>query len=128
MLKTIQTEDAPAAIGPYAQGIQAGNLAFISGQLGLDPATGELAGADLASQAHRALHNMKAVLTAAGCQLTDVAAVDVYLIDMDDFIDFNGIYETFFGEHKPARAVVAVKALPKAGRIEIKCTAYRPTA
>jgi len=125
MHSVIQTDAAPAAIGPYSQGIAAGEMVFVSGQLGLNPQTGELSGQDLASQAKQALANLEAVLMAAGCQLEEVVAVDVFLTDMDDFLAFNGIYEAFFGAHKPARAVVAVKALPKAGRIEIKCTAHR---
>ena len=124
-LMPIQTKTAPAAIGPYAQGIEAGNLVFVSGQLGLDPSTGEMAGDDLESQARQALANLKAVLLAGGCALYHVAAVDVYLIDMEDFGAFNAIYEAFFNDHKPARAVVAVKALPKGARIEIKCIACR---
>jgi 2-iminobutanoate/2-iminopropanoate deaminase len=121
----IHTDGAPAAIGPYAQAIAVGDLIFISGQLGLDPQTGEMKGADLASQVRQALANLKAVLEAADCELQHVAAVDVYLTDMDDFAEFNAIYETFFDTHKPARAVVAVKALPKNGRVEIKCIAHR---
>lgn len=124
-LMPIQTKTAPAAIGPYAQGIEAGNLVFVSGQLGLDPSTGEMAGDDLETQARQALANLKAVLIAGGCALYHVAAVDVYLIDMEDFGAFNSIYEAFFSDHKPARAVVAVKALPKNARIEIKCIACR---
>jgi 2-iminobutanoate/2-iminopropanoate deaminase len=123
----IQTDAAPAAIGPYAQGILAGGLLFVSGQLGLEPQSGELRGEDLAPQATQALANLKAVLEAGGCQLDDVAAVEVFLVDMGDFAEFNGLYEAFFGGHKPARAVVAVKALPKGGRIEIKCTAVPST-
>lgn len=124
-LMPIQTPSAPAAIGPYAQGIEAGKLVFVSGQLGLDPTRGELAGEDLAAQARQALANLKAILLAGGCAPYHVAAVDVYLTDMDDFAEFNGIYEDFFGDHKPARAVVAVKALPKNARVEIKCIACR---
>ena len=124
-LMPIQTKTAPAAIGPYAQGIEAGNLVFVSGQLGLDPTTGDMAGDDLSAQARQALTNLKAVLLAGGCGLYQVAAVDVYLIDMEDFTAFNAIYEEFFSDHKPARAVVAVKALPKNARIEIKCIACR---
>jgi 2-iminobutanoate/2-iminopropanoate deaminase len=124
-LMPIQTKTAPAAIGPYAQGIEAGNLVFVSGQLGLDPSTGEMAGDDLETQARQALDNLKAVLLAGGCALYHVATVDVYLTDMEDFGAFNAIYEAFFSEHKPARAVVAVKALPKNARIEIKCIACR---
>ena len=125
MPSVIQTAAAPAAIGPYSQGIAAGGMIFVSGQLGLDPQTGALSGTDLASQAKQALANLAAVLQAAGCKLDDVAAVDVFLTDMEDFLAFNGIYEAFFGGHKPARAVVAVKALPKGGRIEIKCIACK---
>ena len=121
----IQTNQAPAAIGPYSQGIAAGGLVFVSGQLGLDPQSGEFAGPDLAAQARQALANVKVILEAAGCRLTQVAAVDVFLIDMADFAEFNGIYEAFFGSHKPARAVVAVKTLPKNARVEIKCLACR---
>jgi len=121
----VQTDTAPAAIGPYSQGIVAGDLIFVSGQLGLDSQTGEMKGPDLSSQARQALTNLKAVLEAAQSNLQQVTAVDVYLLDMNDFAEFNGIYETFFGSHKPARAVVGVAALPKNGRIEIKCVAHR---
>ncbi len=124
-LKIVQTRTAPAAIGPYSQAVEAGDLVFVSGQLGLDPQTIEFVGEDLASQARQALANLKAILLASGCGLYHVVAVDVFLVDMDDFAEFNGIYEDFFGPHKPARAVVAVKTLPKNGRIEIKCVAYR---
>lgn len=126
MHSAIKTESAPAAIGPYSQGIVAGDWAFVSGQLGLDPQTGEMKGPDLSAQARQALTNLTAVLEAAGFELDHVTAVDVYLADIDDFAEFNAIYETFFSTHKPARAVVAVKALPKNGLLEIKCTARRP--
>jgi 2-iminobutanoate/2-iminopropanoate deaminase len=122
---SIQTENAPAAIGPYSQGCSGGGLVFVSGQLGLDPATGEFKGDDLGSQTNQALANLAAVLQAGGCRLEDVACVDVYLIDMGDFVEFNRIYQSFFGGHKPARAVVAVKSLPKGGRVEIKCVAVK---
>jgi 2-iminobutanoate/2-iminopropanoate deaminase len=121
----LQTKEAPAAIGPYSQGLVAGDLVFVSGQLGLDPQTGEMNGADLESQARQALSNLQAVLKAAECDLSHVTAVDVFLTDMGDFADFNAIYESFFDTHKPARAVVGVKSLPKNGRIEIKCMAHR---
>jgi len=121
----IQTDRAPAAIGPYSQGRAGAGMVFVSGQLGLDAASGEFKGPDLEAQTHQALANLQAVLRAGGCQLTDVAAVDVFLTDMDDFVAFNRIYQQFFGEHKPARAVVAVKALPKGGRVEIKCLAIQ---
>jgi 2-iminobutanoate/2-iminopropanoate deaminase len=120
-LKVIATQKAPAAIGPYSQGISAGSWHFISGQLGLDPATGELVSGDLSGQARQALKNLQQVVEATGCTLNDVAAVDVFLTDMGEFATFNGIYQEFFSEHKPARAVVAVRALPKGACVEIKC-------
>ncbi|MCP4716394.1 MAG: hypothetical protein GY868_14840, partial [Deltaproteobacteria bacterium] len=92
----IQTENAPAAIGPYSQAVAAGDMLFVSGQLGLDPATGELTGSDLASQARRALENLKAVILAAGLTLEDVAAVDVFLLEMSCFAEFNLIYQEYF--------------------------------
>ncbi len=121
----IQTKKAPAAIGPYSQGIVAGDLVFVSGQLGLDPDTGEMKGVDLDSQARQALSNLQAVLKAAECDLSHVTAVDVYLTDMNNFAEFNAIYESYFDTHKPARAVVGVKSLPKNGLVEIKCMAHR---
>jgi 2-iminobutanoate/2-iminopropanoate deaminase len=124
MHTVVATKGAPAAIGPYAQGIIAGNLVFVSGQLGLDPQTGEMKGPDLAAQATQALANLKAVLNAANCDIRHVTAVDVYLADMNDFEAFNAIYGSVFHGHQPARAVVAVKALPKNGRVEIKCIAH----
>jgi 2-iminobutanoate/2-iminopropanoate deaminase len=89
----------------------------------LDPTTGELVGDDLKSQAKQALENIKQVLTAAGSRLEQVTAVEVFLTDMDDFADFNTIYADYFSTHKPARAAIAVRALPKGGCVEIKCTA-----
>jgi len=123
--EVIQTDKAPAAIGPYSQGITAGPLVFVSGQLGMDPRTGELVGDTVESQAKQALDNLSEVLAAAGVGLGQVMAVDVFLTDMEDFLTFNGIYEGYFSDHKPARAVVAVKALPKAACVEIKCVAFK---
>ena len=120
-LKPINTDKAPAAIGPYSQGISAGSFHFVSGQLGMAPATGELVGEDLAGQAKQALANLKAIVEAAGCSLNQVVAVDVFLTNMGDFVEFNGIYEAFFEGHKPARAVVEVAGLPKGACVEIKC-------
>jgi 2-iminobutanoate/2-iminopropanoate deaminase len=125
MHTVVKTKGAPGAIGPYSQGIIAGNLVFVSGQLGLDPQTGQMKGPDLAAQATQALTNLKAVLNAADCDIHHVTAVDVYLVDMNDFEEFNAIYRAVFDRHKPARAVVAVTALPKNGRVEIKCVAAR---
>jgi 2-iminobutanoate/2-iminopropanoate deaminase len=125
--EVIQTDKAPAAIGPYSQGITAGPLVFVSGQLGMDPQTGDLVDDTVASQARQALENLTQVLAAAGVGLNQVAAVDVFLTDMEDFVTFNGVYESVFTDHKPARAVVAVKALPRAACVEIKCVAVRGT-
>jgi 2-iminobutanoate/2-iminopropanoate deaminase len=125
MLSNIHTEEAPAAIGPYSQAIVAGDWVFVSGQIGLDPVTGALKGQNLDVQARQALANLAAILKAAGCELRQVAAVDVFLTDMNDFAAFNSIYEEFFGPHRPARAVVAVKELPKKAVVEIKCIAMR---
>lgn len=123
--QVIQTEKAPAAIGPYSQGIAAGSMVFVSGQLGMRPETGELVGDSVAAQARQALANMGQVLAAAGASPEQVVSVDVFLTDMEDFAAFNGIYESYFGSHKPARAVVAVRALPKGACVEIKCVAVR---
>ena len=123
-LTTVKTDKAPAAIGPYSQGISAGPWRFVSGQLGMNPQTGELVADDLASQARQALQNLKQIVIAGGCTLEQVTAVDVYLTDMNKFVEFNKIYEEFFTEHRPARAVVEVSALPKGAVVEIKCLAY----
>jgi 2-iminobutanoate/2-iminopropanoate deaminase len=122
-LKTVQTDRAPAAIGPYSQAVIAPPFVFVSGQLGLDPATGNLVGSDLASQARQALENVKQILIAAGSSLEQTTAVEVFLTDMGKFMDFNAIYAEFFTVHKPARAAIEVSALPKGGCVEIKCTA-----
>ncbi len=121
----VQTDQAPAAIGPYSQGIGAGALVFVSGQLGMDPETGELVSPEFGPQAKRALENLKNILQAGGCELADVTAVDVYVTDMGNFAEFNEIYAGYFSEFKPARAVVEVSALPKGGVVEIKCVAHR---
>ena len=122
----ISSPDAPAAIGPYSQAVAAGESLFVSGQLGMDPSTGELVGDDLADQARQALSNLVAILNAGGCTLDNVVAVDVFLTDMQEFVQFNAIYSEFFNDHKPARAVVEVSALPKGACVEIKCVAMRP--
>jgi 2-iminobutanoate/2-iminopropanoate deaminase len=124
-LTTVQTDQAPAAIGPYSQAVVAPPLVFVSGQLGMDPATGSLVGDSLESQARQALENMKQILAAAGSSLEQVAAVEVFLTDMGKFSEFNAVYAEFFAAHKPARAAIEVSALPKGGLVEIKCTALR---
>lgn len=120
-----QTDKAPAAIGPYSQAVCAGPLVFVSGQLGMLPETGRLVESGFEDQVRQALDNLKAVLQASGCGLDRVMAVDVFLTDMENFMPFNKIYETYFTDHRPARAVVAVRALPKEAQVEIKCTAYK---
>ncbi len=124
-LKSFNTNKAPAAIGPYSQAMTAGEMVFVSGQLGMSPETGEMVGEDLTSQARQAMENLKNIIMDSGLTLERVASVDVFLTNMEDFADFNAIYQEYFTDHKPARAVVEVKALPKGGCVEIKCIAYR---
>jgi 2-iminobutanoate/2-iminopropanoate deaminase len=121
----IQTDQAPSAIGPYSQGIAVGSWLFVSGQLGMHPQTGELVSHDFAPQARQALENLGQIVRTAGCDLNCVTAVDVFVTDMMDFPEFNKIYTEYFSEHRPARAVVEVSALPKDAKVEIKCIAYR---
>ncbi len=126
-LKIIQTEKAPAAIGPYSQGIAAGPIRFVSGQLGLDPATGKLVGEDFSAQVRQALRNLQQIVEAGGGSLQQVAAVDVFLTDIGKFAQFNDIYKEFFSGHRPARAVVEVSALPIGAQVEVKCVVYGET-
>lgn len=122
--QAISTTDAPAAIGPYSQAIASGDLVFCSGQLGLDPATGELV-AGVEAQAERALRNLSAVLQAAGMGWGDVVKTTIYLADIADFGAVNAIYAGFMPNPAPARSTFAVGALPKGGRIEIEAIARR---
>jgi len=122
-MEIINTNGAPAAIGPYSQAVKAKKWLYCSGQIGLDPATGEMA-ADLAGQTNRALENLRAVLGAAGLTPADVAKVTLYLVNMNDFAAVNEIYGKFFGSHKPARATVTVAALPKGALVEIDAIAF----
>jgi len=121
----IQTENAPAAIGPYSQAILVGNTLYAAGQIGLVPGTGELAGEDLESQTRQILHNLQAVLEEAGFTMQDVVSVDVYLNDLDDYSSFNEIYAEYFSESKPARGVVEVSRIPRDAKVEIKLVAVR---
>ena len=120
-LKSVQTDKAPAAIGPYSQAIDTGSLLFVSGQLGMNPQSGELVSSEFAPQANQALENLKQIVLAGGSDLTRVVAVDVFVPDMAKFAEFNEIYQNFFSDHRPARAVVEVSALPKGALVEIKC-------
>jgi 2-iminobutanoate/2-iminopropanoate deaminase len=121
--KVVQTDRAPAAIGPYSQGIAAAPWLFVSGQLGIQPETGELVSPDFAPQARQALENLRQIVLAAGSDLDQVSAVDVFVTNIEDFAEFNKIYVEYFSEHRPARAVVEVRALPKGACVEIKCIA-----
>ena len=122
--QAITTSGAPAALGPYSQAIVSGDLVFCAGQLGLDPATGELAGG-VEAQADRALRNVSAVLDAAGCSFADVVKTTIFLADINDFAAVNAVYATFIVDPAPARSTFAVGALPKGGLIEIEVTARR---
>lgn len=124
----ISTSAAPAAIGPYSQAIGAGRLVLCSGQLGLDPTTGELVEGGVAGQAERALRNLSAVLDAAGLGFADVVKTTVFLVDMADFAALNEVYGRFVTDPPPARSTIAVAALPKGARVEIEAIAARPEA
>ncbi len=123
--KVIATEHAPAALGPYSQGIVSGGLLFTAGQLGLDPATGKFVGPGIQDQARCALNNAKAVVEAGGMSLADVVKVTVFLADMNDFAAVNEIYKEYFDAAPPARSAVEVARLPIDARIEIEMIAHR---
>lgn len=122
-MKQVQTDRAPRAIGPYSQAIVANGLVFCSGQIPLDPASGEIVGTTIREQTEQALTNLFAVLQAAGASPTHVVKTTVLLSDMDHFGDMNAVYEQMFGGHKPARAAFAVKTLPKNVLVEIEAVA-----
>lgn len=119
----IATDRAPAAVGPYSQGVQLGHLVFTAGQLGLIPETGKFAGADVQAQTRQALENVKGVLEEAGSCLKHVVKVTVFLQDMGEFSLMNEVYAEFFSENPPARSAVEVAALPLGGRVEIEAIA-----
>jgi 2-iminobutanoate/2-iminopropanoate deaminase len=123
----VQTSLAPAAIGPYSQGIRAGNLLFVSGQIPIDPTTGVLIEAkDIQSQTRRALLNLKEILIAGGATLENVVRTTVFLKDMNDFAEMNSVYAEFFQTSAPARATVEVTRLPRDASVEIDCIAVVP--
>ncbi|HEX3045219.1 MAG TPA: RidA family protein [Bacillota bacterium] len=124
MKTNISSSQAPQAIGPYSQAILAGNLLFISGQLGLTPG-GAMAAPDAPAQARQALENIKSILSAAGLSMVDVVKTTVFLIDLNDFASVNQLYEEYFQAPYPARACVQVAALPKGGRVEIEAMAVK---
>jgi 2-iminobutanoate/2-iminopropanoate deaminase len=119
----IATEEAPAAVGPYSQGVQAGDLVFTAGQLGIVPGTKDFAGPDIESQTRQALENLKAVLETGSSCLKHVVKTTVFLQDIGEFARMNAIYAEFFPENPPARSAVQVAALPLGGRVEIEAVA-----
>ena len=123
MLKKVATSKAPAAIGPYSQGLIAGDMLFASGQIPINPATGEITGKDITEQATQAIENVGAILAEAGCDYTKVVKTTCFLAEMADFAAFNAVYEKYFTE-KPARSCVAVKQLPKDVLCEVEVIAY----
>ena len=125
MKKVIATKNAPAAIGPYSQAVQVGNMLFASGQLGLDPATGNFAEGGVKEQTVQAFKNVHAILEEAGLSINDVVKTTVFLVDMSDFAAMNEVYATFFSDAAPARAAFEVGKLPKDALIEIEAVAYK---
>lgn len=125
MKKVISTANAPQAIGPYSQAIEAGGFVFVSGQIPLIPATGELVEGSVEVQTARVLENLKAILEAAGSSLENVVKTTVYITNMDDFAKVNGIYGQYFQENSPARVCVEVSKLPKGALVEIDVIAAR---
>ena len=124
--RSVETEKAPAAIGPYSQAIRAGDLVFASGQIALDPSSGEIPeGISIGEETERVMRNLMAVLEAAGCLPAHVVKTTIYLVDLGSFLEVNRIYGSFFGSPPPARATVQVSALPKGARVEIDAVAYR---
>jgi len=124
-MKPIRTTAAPAAIGPYSQAVAQGQLLFTSGQIPIDPATGELRNSDIATAARQVLTNLRAVLVAGGADLTTVVKTTVFLKDMRDFQAFNAVYGEFFKEPFPARSCIQVAGLPKDSLVEIEAIAVR---
>ncbi len=119
----VLTPHAPCPIGPYSQAVMTGHELYCSGQIPLDPSTGELVNGDVSAQTERVLSNLGAVLCAAGYTFADVIKTTIFLVDMNDFAAVNVIYEKYFGATKPARSTVAVAALPRGARLEIDCIA-----
>lgn len=125
MKQAIATQQAPAAIGPYSQAIEAGGMVFVSGQLPIDPATGEFSEGGVKELTRQSLNNVKHILEAAGLSMDNVVKTGVFLADMADFAEMNEAYAEFFRAPFPARAAVAVKTLPKGARVEIEAIAVK---
>lgn len=124
-MKQISTTGAPGAIGPYSQGIEANGFVYLSGQLPIDPATGNFPEGGVKEQTRQSLTNMKAILEAAGTDMAHVVKTNVFLADMGDFAAMNEVYSEFFAAPYPARSAVAVKTLPKSALVEIECVAVK---
>ena len=122
-IDTVSTNGAPRAIGPYSQALRAGGFLFTAGQVGFDPATGELVDGGIAEQTRQVLANIRAILEAGGSGLGQVVKTTVFLVDMADFAAMNEVYAEAFGAHRPARSTVAVAALPRGARVEIEAVA-----
>lgn len=123
-MKPIQTDKAPKAVGPYSQAIEHGDMIFCSGQIGIDPATGTLV-EGIKNQTKQVMHNLEQVLMAAGSSLQNIVKTTIFLADMNDYVEVNEIYGSYFKEAKPARSTVQVAKLPKDALIEIECIAIK---
>ena len=119
MKKIISTDNAPAAIGPYAQAVRYGNMLFVSGQIAIDPGTGQIVEGDIEAQTKQVLENLQAIIKAAGMTLQNVLKCSCFLKDMEDFVKFNAVYSSYFAESLPARETVEVGRLPKDARVEV---------
>ncbi len=124
MIEKVLSPHAPAPIGPYNQAIRAGDFLFCSGQIPLDPVTGELVAGDITAQTHRVMKNIEAVLAAGSATFEDVVKTTIFLIDMNDFAAVNGAYGSYFADTAPARSTVAVAGLPRGSRVEIEVVAH----
>lgn len=125
MKKRIETSKAPAAIGPYSQAVEANSMVFVSGQLPVDPATGEFVPGGIKELTHRSLTNIKNILAEEGLTMQHIVKTTVFLADINDFAEMNEVYATFFEGVAPARSAMAVKTLPKGARVEIECIAVK---
>ena len=128
MIQPHATDQAPAAIGPYAQAVSVGGFLYTSGQIALDPASGQLVAGGFEAEARQVLANLRAVLASAGCTFADVVKTTCFLIDINDFAAFNAVYARFMPDPPPARSTFAVAALPKAASVEIEAVAVRNRA
>lgn len=123
--KEIRTDKAPAPVGPYSQAIEVNGTLYCSGQISLDPESGQLLGSNPGEQTEKLMDNMRAVLEAAGLSYKNIVKTTIFLLDMKAFSDVNTVYERKLGGHRPARSTVAVSALPKGAQVEIECIAVR---